>query len=56
MKIRSQNTSDYEDDAADNNSSSSSQYFATFKRNNHGETIIDHMIDNDDMIEDNLLI
>ncbi|CAG8853566.1 42918_t:CDS:2, partial [Gigaspora margarita] len=31
---------------------SDSQYFVTFKRNKHNETIIDHVIDNDDMDED----
>ena len=36
----------------DDQTFSDSQYFVTFKRNKHNETIIDHMIDNDDMDED----
>ncbi|CAG8604978.1 2528_t:CDS:2, partial [Gigaspora margarita] len=44
------NASSDEYNASDNNVaekfSSGSQYFVTFKRNNHGETIIDHTIEN----------
>ncbi|CAG8718014.1 2973_t:CDS:1, partial [Cetraspora pellucida] len=48
------NASDNEHIISNNNYSLVSQYFVTFECNKHKETIIDHMIDDNDM-DENLL-
>jgi len=50
------NASEDESIISDNHDSLNSQYFVNFVRNKHKETIIDHMIDNDDMDEEDLFV
>ncbi|CAG8683085.1 15718_t:CDS:2 [Dentiscutata erythropus] len=49
-------SSNNEDIIADDHASFSSQFVVTFERNKHGEILSDHMIDNDDMDNEDLFI